>query len=107
MPDALRAVSCHDIAGIWVAFFSRCQRYRCGQGKRTKMRGFCDHSNFGGVGAAGRGLARGELKGAAKGAFREVKGGINAAGAAASQATCLSMELSLSRAVILASSISL
>ena len=23
--------SCHDIAGIWVAFFSRCQRYRCGQ----------------------------------------------------------------------------
>ncbi len=24
-------VSCHDIAGIWVAFFSRCQRYRCGQ----------------------------------------------------------------------------
>ena len=26
------AVSCHDIAGTWVAFFSRCQRYRCGQG---------------------------------------------------------------------------
>ena len=24
-------VSCHDTAGIWVAFFSRCQRYRCGQ----------------------------------------------------------------------------
>ena len=24
-------VSCHDIAGIWVAFFSRCQRYRRGQ----------------------------------------------------------------------------
>ena len=24
-------VSCHGIAGIWVAFFSRCQRYRCGQ----------------------------------------------------------------------------
>ena len=23
------AVSCHDIAGIWVAFVSRCQRYRC------------------------------------------------------------------------------
>ena len=23
------AVSRHDIAGIWVAFFSRCQRYRC------------------------------------------------------------------------------
>ena len=22
-------VSCHDIAAIWVAFFSRCQRYRC------------------------------------------------------------------------------
>ena len=22
-------VSGHDIAGIWVAFFSRCQRYRC------------------------------------------------------------------------------
>ena len=22
-------VSRHDIAGIWVAFFSRCQRYRC------------------------------------------------------------------------------
>ena len=25
-------VSRHAIAGIWVAFFSRCQRYRCGQG---------------------------------------------------------------------------
>ena len=25
------SVSCHDIAGIWVAFFSRCQRYRCQQ----------------------------------------------------------------------------
>ena len=25
------AVSCHDIAGIWVAFFSRCQRHRCRQ----------------------------------------------------------------------------
>ena len=24
-------VSCHDIAAIWVAFFSRCQRYRCRQ----------------------------------------------------------------------------
>ena len=24
-------VSRHDIAGIWVAFFSRCQRYRCRQ----------------------------------------------------------------------------
>ena len=23
------AVSCHDIAAIWVAFFSRWQRYRC------------------------------------------------------------------------------
>ena len=22
-------VSRHDIAGVWVAFFSRCQRYRC------------------------------------------------------------------------------
>ena len=22
----------HDIAGIWLAFFSACQRYRCGQG---------------------------------------------------------------------------
>ena len=21
--------SCHDIAAIWLAFFSRCQRYRC------------------------------------------------------------------------------
>ena len=29
-PDE-REVSRHDIAGIWVAFFSRCQRYRCGQ----------------------------------------------------------------------------
>ena len=24
-------VSCHDIAGVWVAFFQECQRYRCGQ----------------------------------------------------------------------------
>ena len=29
------AVSCHDIAGIWVAFFSRCQRYRCRQADRA------------------------------------------------------------------------
>ena len=27
----LSVVSGHDIAGIWVAFFSRCQRYRCWQ----------------------------------------------------------------------------
>ena len=27
------AVSRHDIAAIWVAFFSRCQRYRCGQAR--------------------------------------------------------------------------
>ena len=25
----ISGVSCHDIAGIWVAFFSRWQRYRC------------------------------------------------------------------------------
>eukprot|EP01045_Picozoa_sp_COSAG04_P019589 COSAG04_NODE_1918_length_5203_cov_2.179902_3_plen_162_part_00 len=24
-------VSCHDIAGIWVAFFQECRQYRCGQ----------------------------------------------------------------------------
>ena len=29
--DEARHVSRHDIAGIWVAFFSRCQRYRCWQ----------------------------------------------------------------------------
>ncbi len=27
--DHLRVVSRHDIAGIWAAFFPRCQRYRC------------------------------------------------------------------------------
>ena len=26
--EGMAAVSCHDIAGIWVAFFSRCQRHR-------------------------------------------------------------------------------
>ena len=31
VPAVLRPVSFHDIAGIWVAFFSRCQRYRCQQ----------------------------------------------------------------------------
>ena len=31
---AWNGVSCHDIAGIWVAFFSGCQRYRCGQATR-------------------------------------------------------------------------
>ena len=31
-------VSRHDIAGIWVAFFSRCQRYRCGQDAMTLFR---------------------------------------------------------------------
>ena len=30
-PDVRR----HGIAGIWVAFFSRCQRYRCRQGSTT------------------------------------------------------------------------
>ena len=38
----LHLVSCHDIAAIWVAFFSRCQRDRCGQGlivpQPTRMR---------------------------------------------------------------------
>ena len=29
----LSDVSRHDIAGIWVAFFSRCQRHRCGQAR--------------------------------------------------------------------------
>ena len=29
-------VICHDTAGIWVAFFSRCQRYRCGQEIRAQ-----------------------------------------------------------------------
>ena len=24
-------MSCHDIAGVWVASFQECQRYRCGQ----------------------------------------------------------------------------
>ena len=24
-------MSCHDIAGVWVAFFQECQRYCCGQ----------------------------------------------------------------------------
>ena len=27
----LKSVSSHDIAGVWVAFFSRCPRYRCWQ----------------------------------------------------------------------------
>ena len=27
--DILSLVSCHDIAAIWVAFFSRWQRYHC------------------------------------------------------------------------------
>ena len=27
--QATDVVSCHDIAGIWAAFFSRSQRYRC------------------------------------------------------------------------------
>ena len=29
MPNHYKFVSCHDIAAVWVAFFSRCQRY-CG-----------------------------------------------------------------------------
>ena len=28
-PEHCERVSCHDIAAIWVAFFSRWQRYRC------------------------------------------------------------------------------
>ena len=36
------AVSRHDIAGIWVAFFSRCQRYRCGQVVLTQLQSCCD-----------------------------------------------------------------
>ena len=34
MAGSFIGVSRHDIAGIWVAFFSRCRRYRCGQGGR-------------------------------------------------------------------------
>ena len=33
-------VSCHDIAGIWVAFFQECQQYRCEQGEYL---GWCTH----------------------------------------------------------------
>ena len=33
------SVSRHDLAGIWVAFFSRCQRYRCGQEYMDGVRG--------------------------------------------------------------------
>ena len=29
LPEATNGVSCNDIAAIWVAFFSRWQRYRC------------------------------------------------------------------------------
>ena len=29
--EGMAAVSCHGIAGSWVAFFSRCRRYRCRQ----------------------------------------------------------------------------
>ena len=35
-------VSCHDIAAIWVAFFSRCQRYCCRQAHFSKP-GFSPH----------------------------------------------------------------
>ena len=30
--STVASVSRHDIAAIWVAFFSRCRRYRCRQG---------------------------------------------------------------------------
>ena len=39
--DATFLVRSHDIAGIWVAFFSRCLRYRCGQGTANERTG--DH----------------------------------------------------------------
>ena len=35
MLDRAGDVSSHDIAAIWVAFFSRQQRYRCQQGRRS------------------------------------------------------------------------
>ena len=53
-------VSCHDIAGIWVAFFPRCQRYRCRQVLRDRQHDagepegsdeVCAHGNCRGGGA--------------------------------------------------------
>ena len=34
----LLSVSRHDVAGMWVAFFSRCQRDRCWQGIRDLVK---------------------------------------------------------------------
>ena len=32
--EFVNSVSCHDIPGIWVAFFQQRQQYRCGTGAR-------------------------------------------------------------------------
>ena len=64
----VNGVSRHDIAGIWVAFFSRHQLYRCRQGWMTLLDVFLEHREsqvqigwigFGGslAGAAGGVLA--------------------------------------------------
>ena len=40
----LAFVSCHDIAGIWVAFFQERQQYRCGQAANTSAPVFLPES---------------------------------------------------------------
>ena len=40
VPSKPWMVSCHDIAAVWVAFFSRWQRYRCRQGFQNYVRAF-------------------------------------------------------------------
>jgi len=40
----LGRVSCHDIAGIWVAFFQERQQYRCGQAANTSAPVFLPES---------------------------------------------------------------
>ena len=56
--EGKNGVSRHDIAGIWVAFFSRCQRYRCQQAKA----GLNSIKYLAGAGKPSTGGARGGAK---------------------------------------------
>ena len=81
-----RTVSAHDaIARIWVAFFSRCQRYRCGQEQSAKEWQERRTPSKGGNGSAqhsgapppppGSARARRHMKSAADGHAEEEAGG--------------------------------
>eukprot|EP01045_Picozoa_sp_COSAG04_P021082 COSAG04_NODE_2231_length_4481_cov_7.647649_4_plen_317_part_00 len=67
VPAVLRPVSFHDIAGIWVAFFSRCQRISLPTGPRARRGGRGGGGGGGGGEGGGAGCGAGGGGGGGRG----------------------------------------